>query len=78
MAEHFGLSFVLWVGITLFLLAWARNLSPSDAPTTSPIADFDPGQIQELEALGEWGVSPTKRSPALGVGAVISPEDRRF
>lgn len=51
MAEHFGLSFVLWVGITLFLLVWARNLSPSDAPTTSPIADFDPGQIQELEAL---------------------------
>jgi molecular chaperone GrpE (heat shock protein) len=51
MLENFALSFVLWVGITLFLLAWARNLYQSETP--SPIADedVDPGQTQALEEL---------------------------
>ena len=53
MIENFALSFVLWVGITLFLFAWARNLYQSDASSTSPIADVDvnPEQTQALEAL---------------------------
>ncbi len=53
MLENFALSFVLWVGITLFLFAWARNLSPSESPTTRPIADVDPQQTQALEELGQ-------------------------
>ncbi|MFM7575880.1 MAG: hypothetical protein ACKO5Q_02905, partial [Microcystaceae cyanobacterium] len=40
---------VLWVGITLFLFAWARSFDQSETP--SPIAEVDPSQTQARSEL---------------------------
>ena len=49
MLENFALSLVLWVGITLFLFAWARSFYQSETP--NPIAEVDPGQTQARSEL---------------------------